>query len=305
MVASKVCRYGERHLHHRDVGGLREGDQEAHTGSIRDYVKEFSSLMLEIPNMTEEELLFNFLDNLQGWAEQELRRRGPCHGWGDEVSRDHNAPKMGSGKMPNVQEGRGKAERKEFIPKIKCFLCDGPHWAQDCPKRKSLSAMIEEREQEDEAHMGSMQLLGALQFNPKPSTPKTSLLAGVQVKEEKGERAEVARTHMEEVTKGKVNSMGKRKQHSKHRKRTGLHPSEASREKEVKNILAERVTRRQGVPPVIEYLVQWKGLPKRQVSWEHADALRKFWKHIEKFQNEATTRTRRRHRWGECHGCFK
>ena len=47
-----------------------------HTGSIRDYVKEFSSLMLEIPNMTEEELLFNFMDNLQGWAEQELRRRG-------------------------------------------------------------------------------------------------------------------------------------------------------------------------------------------------------------------------------------
>ena len=99
------------------------------------------------------------------------------------------------------------------------------------PKRKALSAMIEEREQEDEAHMGSMQLLGALQFNPKPSTPETSLLAGVQVKEEKGERAEVARTHMEEVTKGKVNSMGKRKQHSRNRKCKGLHPSEASREK--------------------------------------------------------------------------
>ena len=40
-----------------------------HTGSIWDYVKEFSSLMLEIPNMTKEELLFNFIDNLQGWAE--------------------------------------------------------------------------------------------------------------------------------------------------------------------------------------------------------------------------------------------
>ncbi|RVX10842.1 hypothetical protein CK203_018202 [Vitis vinifera] len=39
-----------------------------HKGSIRDYVKEFFSLMLEIPNMTEEELLFNFMDNLQGWA---------------------------------------------------------------------------------------------------------------------------------------------------------------------------------------------------------------------------------------------
>ena len=98
--------------------------------------------------------------------------------------------------------------------------------------------MIEEREQEHEAHMGSMQLLGALQFNPTPSMPKTSLLSRVQVKEAKGVRAEVARTHMDKVTKGKVNSMGKRKQHSKHRKCTGLHLSVASQEKEVKNILA-------------------------------------------------------------------
>ncbi|RVW50560.1 hypothetical protein VitviT2T_002213 [Vitis vinifera] len=314
----------KRQFYPEDVAYLAKKNMRRlkHTGSIRDYVKEFSSLMLEIPNMTQEKLLFNFMDNLQGWAEQELRRRGVqdlatamaiaesltdykrgdssndesledshAMGGGDEVPRDHNAPKKGSSKTSNVREGRDKAERREFTPKIKCFLCDGLHWARDCPKRKALSAMIEEREQEDEAHMGSMQLLGALQFNPKPSTPETSLLAGVQVKEEKGERAEVVRTHMEEVTKGKVNLMGKRKQHSKHRKRTGLHPSEASREKEVKNILAERVTRRQGVPPVIEYLVRWKGLPKRQVSWEHADALRKFWKHIEKFQNEATTRT--------------
>ncbi|KAJ9690623.1 hypothetical protein PVL29_013000 [Vitis rotundifolia] len=314
----------KRQFYPEDVAYLARKNMRRlkHTGSISDYVKEFSSLMLEIPNMTEEELLFNFMDNLQGWAEQELRRRGvqdlattmavaeslmdykrgdsskvesleDSHttGGGDEASRDHYAPRMGSGKTPNVREGKGKAERKEFTPKIKCFLCDGPHWARDCPKRKALSAMIEEMEQEDEAHMGSMQLLGALQFNPKPSTPKTSLLSGVQVKEVKGERAEVARTHMEAVTKGKVNSMGKRKQHSKHQKRTGLHPSEASREKEVKNILAKRVARRQGVPPVIEYLVRWKGLPKGQASWEHADALRRFWKHIERFQKEATTRT--------------
>ena len=127
----------------------------------------------------------------------------------------------------------------------------------------------------------------------------------MQVKEEKGKRAEVACTHMEEVTKGKVNSMGKRTQHSKHRKRTGLHPSGASREKEVKNILAERVTRRQGVPPVIEYLVRWKGLPKRQVSWEHADALKKFWKHIERFQNETTTRTSTASVGESVTGCFK
>ena len=35
-----------------------------HIGPICDYVKEFSLLMLEIPNMIEKELLFNFMDNL-------------------------------------------------------------------------------------------------------------------------------------------------------------------------------------------------------------------------------------------------
>ncbi|KAL6314240.1 hypothetical protein AAG906_012600 [Vitis piasezkii] len=75
-----------------------------HTSSIQDYVKEFSSLMLEIPNMTKEELLFNFMDNLQ---ELSLWRIAIPR-WGDEVSRDHNAPRMGSGKMPNIREGKGK-----------------------------------------------------------------------------------------------------------------------------------------------------------------------------------------------------
>ena len=46
------------------------------TGSICDYVKELSSLMLEAPDMNEKELLLNFMENLQSWAEQELRRRG-------------------------------------------------------------------------------------------------------------------------------------------------------------------------------------------------------------------------------------
>ena len=36
-----------------------------HMGLIHEYVKEFSTLMLEIPNMSEEELLFNFMDNFQ------------------------------------------------------------------------------------------------------------------------------------------------------------------------------------------------------------------------------------------------
>ena len=47
----------------------------------------------------------------------------------NEVSRDHNTLRMGSSKTLNVREGRGKVNMNEFTPKIKCFLCDGPHWA--------------------------------------------------------------------------------------------------------------------------------------------------------------------------------
>ena len=46
---------------------------------MRDYVKEFSSLMLDIKNMSEEDKLFNFVSGLQAWAQTELRRQGVKH----------------------------------------------------------------------------------------------------------------------------------------------------------------------------------------------------------------------------------
>ena len=45
-------------------------------GSIRDCVKEFSSLILDIKDMSEVNKLFNFMFGLQGWAQTELRRQG-------------------------------------------------------------------------------------------------------------------------------------------------------------------------------------------------------------------------------------
>ena len=41
-------------------------------GSIRDYVKEFTNLMLEIPKISDRYSLFYFMDSLQGWAKIEL-----------------------------------------------------------------------------------------------------------------------------------------------------------------------------------------------------------------------------------------
>ena len=38
------------------------------TGSVRVFVKEFSSLILDIKDMSEVDKLFNFMSGLQGWA---------------------------------------------------------------------------------------------------------------------------------------------------------------------------------------------------------------------------------------------
>ena len=44
-------------------------------GSIRAYVREFSTLTLQISNLTDEDMLFHLLDGLQSWDRTELERR--------------------------------------------------------------------------------------------------------------------------------------------------------------------------------------------------------------------------------------
>ncbi|KAE8653146.1 hypothetical protein Csa_019871, partial [Cucumis sativus] len=46
-----------------------------HTGNILDYVKEFTTIMLEISDLPEKEALFQFRDGLKDWAKVELDRR--------------------------------------------------------------------------------------------------------------------------------------------------------------------------------------------------------------------------------------
>ena len=165
----------KRKFYPEDVGYIARKKMRhlKHTGSIRDYVKEFSSLMLEAPDMNEKELLFNFMDNLRGWAEQELRRRGVqdlatamevaeslmdfrrgdssqtkpsfkgshAKGGGDKGYKSYNA-REGSSATSTNKEGKSGDKRRDFKPKTNYFLCDGPHWARECPKRKALDALI-------------------------------------------------------------------------------------------------------------------------------------------------------------------
>ncbi|GLT72467.1 hypothetical protein SLA2020_444000 [Shorea laevis] len=45
-----------------------------HTSLVREYVKQFSSLMLDIKDMPDADKLYNFMYRLQLWAQLELRR---------------------------------------------------------------------------------------------------------------------------------------------------------------------------------------------------------------------------------------
>ena len=45
------------------------------TVSFWAYVNEFTNLTLQIPNLTDEEMLFHFMDGLQSWDRTELEHR--------------------------------------------------------------------------------------------------------------------------------------------------------------------------------------------------------------------------------------
>ena len=49
-----------------------------------------------------------------------------------------------------------------------------------------------------------------------------------------------------------------------------------SYDKEVKHIISDRVIRRRGVPPAMEYLVKWKGLLESEAGWEPLEVLWQF-----------------------------
>ncbi|XP_070019936.1 uncharacterized protein [Nicotiana sylvestris] len=141
-----------------------------HTGSVRAYVKEFTSLMLSISNMSEEDKLHNFMSGLQQWAQLELRRQNihnlasavaAADALGDfHLSEETSASKSKDGKLDkakewkksengNANEDKGKGKQEAGTSKSKekgsrfsgCFLCDGPHRARDCPNKAVLNAM--------------------------------------------------------------------------------------------------------------------------------------------------------------------
>ena len=81
---------------------------------------------------------------------------------GEEVPR--STARHEKGKVSYTRKDKGKCKQRESTPKLKCFLCDGPHLTRECPKRKALSTLIEKSEKTmEDARLGSIQMIGALQ----------------------------------------------------------------------------------------------------------------------------------------------
>ena len=92
-----------------------------------------------------------------------------CSTDGGEVV-PRSTARYGKGKVPYTREDKGRRKKRESTPKLKCFLCAGPHLTRECPKRKALSALIEKSEKTmEDARLGSIQMIGALQVMPKAS----------------------------------------------------------------------------------------------------------------------------------------
>ncbi|XP_072058277.1 uncharacterized protein [Arachis hypogaea] len=62
-------------------------------------------------------------------------------------------------------------------------------------------------------------------------------------------------------------------------------------DKEIEEILANRIVLRRGVPPSIQYLIKWKGLSIIEASWETREDLWQFPEHLQRYHEQKATRT--------------
>ncbi|GJS02910.1 putative nucleotidyltransferase, ribonuclease H [Tanacetum coccineum] len=66
-----------------------------------------------------------------------------------------------------------------------------------------------------------------------------------------------------------------------------------SYDREVEEILSDRMIRRRGVPSYKEYLIKWRDLPDSEASWEVEYLLWQFADEIKRYHEDDTARTSR------------
>ncbi|KAA0064070.1 uncharacterized protein E5676_scaffold111G001630 [Cucumis melo var. makuwa] len=149
-----------------------------HTSSIREYVKQFAGLMLDIRNMSEKDKVFCFVEGLKPWAKTKLyeqrvqdltsayaaaerlfnlsndsqdTRRHPSSSSGGRRNNRPCSPKTTRGDrrfngdrrshQSNIGNSwRGSSNQNVSNRPLSCFICKGPHMARECPNKIAFNA---------------------------------------------------------------------------------------------------------------------------------------------------------------------
>ncbi|KAK3019682.1 hypothetical protein RJ639_004157 [Escallonia herrerae] len=166
-------------------------------GSIREYVKEYSILMLEISEMSERQRLCFFVDRLQYWVATELQRREPH----DLASAIAIIERLGDFKRDderNGEEGRRRHHKEEKKHgeshkrgdshdhkahgglRRECFYYASQHYGKDYMHKGKITAFLEKHKSsrgdssssDEEAHMGALQMVNAFVHKSKEEAAK-------------------------------------------------------------------------------------------------------------------------------------
>ncbi|KAK3023444.1 hypothetical protein RJ639_042688 [Escallonia herrerae] len=149
--------------------------------SIHEYVKKYSALMLEIPEMFEWQRLCFFFDRLQQWVATKLPQREPHDlasamakigspkATDDERSRDKRRHHHHKGKKKHEGSrkwGDSHDHKARVGPRRGCFYCGGPYYWLNCPHKGKMIAFLEKDKgsKEDSSSRDREACMGALQM---------------------------------------------------------------------------------------------------------------------------------------------
>ncbi|KAE8691406.1 hypothetical protein F3Y22_tig00110890pilonHSYRG01301 [Hibiscus syriacus] len=153
--------------------GMGIGDDTTkHDRSILEYVKSFTEIKMQIPDLGESEGYFAFMDRLQRWANMEIQMRGvtelskaldaaeaiaPFEVKRTDSLQSRSKPKGNSGgekakgnfHKPTGNHGKSNDRPKKlFNPwekkvELSCFSCGGNHMKRDCPQLVKVATIKE------------------------------------------------------------------------------------------------------------------------------------------------------------------
>ncbi|TYK08452.1 uncharacterized protein E5676_scaffold654G00680 [Cucumis melo var. makuwa] len=144
-----------------------------HTGKIREYMKQFTGLMLDIRDMSEKDKVFCFVEWLKPWAraklyEQRVQNLTSAYAAAErlfDLTSDSQDVRRHQKSHQSNTENTWRRPNNRSPPKrpLSCFICGKPHLARECPNKvdfhafqASLIANSDDKSNQAEDEMGQI-----------------------------------------------------------------------------------------------------------------------------------------------------